>query len=421
MTATPACIRLPREIVDFITEDFKDDKKTLSACCFISRSANTWIASCRAHIFRDLTVHVHRRGRNLTKFMQFLESARFVAENVEMLCLRKSGVFVSSYPIDVRILRPLLDKLPRLRYLSLQRLYCSLKKGSEMPHEDSNRKFKLKTLKYRADEVDDGSLPALLQILSLFSEVDELHFQDSPVKAGFFPLKTPMTASSLPTINSLIFEGEVHHILTLSRDVLQIASLRALAIPVELSGRRATEFKKMLVLYGQNLRTLHLVLGDLQDEVLQETWKSMLLDTLTSLESVTFILSTSQHLYSPHFPSLANCVDVLPPAKISQINLICAVPKEYIHTSEKFWEGYTFPQSTSYRYDHSSHFDETCCKLPSLQKVFCGWTVGHVYSPEHPVMVDSDITLWRSWAPHRWLCLEGMLAPLAERGLLYPE
>lgn len=255
MDATPACIRLPREIVDLITEDFQDDKETLSACCRISLSADTWTASCRAHIFKDVTVHV-RRDRSIERFIQFLDTARFVSENIQLLCIRKDVRRYAPCSIDAGVVHLLLRKLPRLHELSLQRLYCAVQQ--DMPAHDLG--FRLTTLKSRPDKVDQTTLSAFLQILSLFAEVGELHFQPLPWAELKQRLAVPTT--SLPVINSLIFEGARYPMLALTRDVLQITSLDSLGLPFQLLGTGETEFTAMLAYYGENLRELQIQLGD---------------------------------------------------------------------------------------------------------------------------------------------------------------
>ncbi|KAI0341883.1 hypothetical protein BDW22DRAFT_1429403 [Trametopsis cervina] len=390
MIATPACIRLPREIVDFITEDLKDEKKTLKACCLISRSADIWAASCRAHLFKDITVHVHEPERSLVEFIRFLEAAPFIAEQVERLCLRKTDVYFAQYPlttsvvrkrevygtrhpVDAFVVRNLLDKLPRLTQLSLQRLYCALTEGSNVTHADSNVKFKLKILKYRPEITDLAPLDGFLQILALFSEVDELRFQESPLPKCSPPSEGPKI--NLPKISSLIFE-DANHMQALARDILCIASLRTLGMPLALTAASEIEFKAMLTQYGQELCNLQIVLCDLQDTIRQEKWRDMHVDRLTSLKSVTFITSSSLYMYQDryHLPSITNCLGVVPSAGISQINLIPTVPKYLVDYDHQSWEDWAYPYFSS---KASAQFDEVCHKLPSLQKVFWGWTIGH--------------------------------------------
>ncbi|KAI0341885.1 hypothetical protein BDW22DRAFT_1429405 [Trametopsis cervina] len=423
MSTPPACIRLPREIVDLITSNLKDDKKTLSACCLISRSTNTWIASCRAHLFKDFTVHIHRRGHNLVKLLKLLETAWFVAESVELLCLRNLDEYSVQQSIDVCVAYSLLDKLPHLRELALKYMYCAPRKVPDVPH--TNAKFKLRTLTYLPSIIHEETegLSAFVQILSLLSEIDELRFQGLRVESDSLYLWTPLAANSLPTINSLIFECECEWMLALARDVLQIVSLRVLGMLLWRTADGESEFKAMLTQYGQNLRGLCLVLSDRKDIVLRETWRSMLLDTLTSLESVTFIVAPKARMNpnSTELPSIANCVNVLPPAKIAKINLIYAVPRSKTNTHHESWESYALPTSLTDEGpapDPSSYFDDACCALPSLRKVFCGWTVGRVYSLKHPIIIESDVMLWRSWTPKIGPDVEKGLQRLNDRGLL---
>ncbi|KAI0341887.1 hypothetical protein BDW22DRAFT_1429407 [Trametopsis cervina] len=419
MTETPACIRLPREIADLIINDLKDDKETLKACCLISRAADTWTASCRAHLFKDLTVHVHRHGTSVAEFVQFLDKAQFVAENIERLCLRRSSLHPVRHSIDVSVMRSLLSKLPHLRQLSLQRLYCALQQVSDVPYGCSNPKFKLETLKYRPD-VDNDPLPAFLQILSLFSEVDELTLQTYTVRYGSLPLRAPPAADSPPTINSLIFESAEYPMLALARDVLRIASLRTLGLPFDHRSPGSDVFKAMLTQYGHNLHGLIIVVGDLEQRVRQKEWKSWL-ETLTALKSMTFIVASSHHYPKGDIllPSLANCINGLPPAPLVEINLIYAVaPKMVLIASYEYWEYFSFLSFPKDPLQHDEYFDVACCALPHLRKVFCCWTVGHMYSTQRPHDVDFDFTLWRSWSLNFTYRLERGFERLTKRGML---
>lgn len=156
------------------------------------------------------------------------------------------------YSIDVGVVHLLLRKLPRLYQLSLQRLGCV--RQQDMPLEEVG--FKLRSLKYRHN---DSTSSAFLQLLSLFSEVGELHLQSSP---GAQPLDVPTT--SLPAINSLILEGVDYPMVSLARDVLQITSLPSLSMPSHVWSRGEAEFTAMLAQYGQGLRKLQILL-DMND------------------------------------------------------------------------------------------------------------------------------------------------------------
>ena len=58
---------LSPELIDIIIDNLHNDKRSLSACCLISKQ---WVPSCRFHLFSKITVTPHR----ISSMLHFLES-----------------------------------------------------------------------------------------------------------------------------------------------------------------------------------------------------------------------------------------------------------------------------------------------------------------------------------------------------------
>lgn len=174
---------------DLITEILayhSKDRRTLAACTLVSRA---WLPLASRHIFRSVRFPGLRPPRSLDPacpstvddFLCFVTSYERAKSSLQKLSLRSSydAQRTSPFHVSFSTLRELVAALPRLRVLKLgqgNRLLIL----NDMPTDEGELRPRLALNKLVIGDVIGSEDEHILDLLGLFSPVDELVFEPSP-------------------------------------------------------------------------------------------------------------------------------------------------------------------------------------------------------------------------------------------------
>lgn len=160
--------QVPQELIDQFIDHLHDDRKTLKACCMVSRS---WKPSSQFHLFCAISV-----TDSSDSFAAFLRAYPHIAAYIRHLRFYpapKNGR-ITTIICPLHALPVILNRLPQLKSLELDSM-CAVCL-CESPTACQPAPVSLKTLCLRSvADYDHDAKEGVLQLFSVFSTVQLLH------------------------------------------------------------------------------------------------------------------------------------------------------------------------------------------------------------------------------------------------------
>ncbi|KAH8078411.1 hypothetical protein BXZ70DRAFT_662081 [Cristinia sonorae] len=182
---------LPIDILADVVENLNDDHVALKACSLVSRS---WVHPTRVHLFKQLGPKSTGDELCFSSFLSFLRGSPSLCPFLRWLVIA-APISRSSYSKPVRIslseMEELLANLPMVHTVE----FCGVSFAGCQYDDTPSRTFSLQCVRF-IDVGSQGYDTALdwTRLLSLFSEVGELHFQTEIPHVYRIPPELPTSA-----------------------------------------------------------------------------------------------------------------------------------------------------------------------------------------------------------------------------------
>ncbi len=187
------------ELVTHIVANLSRSKRGLLSC---SRVLSTWYFCVRPYLFTTVCLQGTVWDRKplymrITAFLAFIQSTNSIGEYLQELCFRDDQ---SNDPyVNSTVLASLSPHLPRLHSI---RLLDIAFRGAKVPRPQLEPRRKIHSLEFRFIRSNSHTVQDVLDILGLFSHVDELQLSFND-RQGIHSMHRGSLTASAPSIPSL--------------------------------------------------------------------------------------------------------------------------------------------------------------------------------------------------------------------------
>ncbi len=177
------------DLIDLIVANLASSKKDLSSCSLVSA---TWLPCVRPYLFS--TIRVAQTGsallsEHISKFLAFISSSPSICGYIREICLSRDDRPDPALTMNSQIVSSILSLLPRLHTLRFVNVvFDGHARGILFPRPS----HKLRLLEFQLILIDSYTTEDILDVLGLFSHIDELHLSSrGSLHAGYGTAPSP--------------------------------------------------------------------------------------------------------------------------------------------------------------------------------------------------------------------------------------